>query len=135
MKRLPKGILLLLFGLFITHGLAAKPIGEELEGQYTDNTSQSITLVIEHVTDNEVLISDPQKVFITSPIRVNILEKKVNDLVGMKIANYVTNNKNIRFSEVNGVITLTIFTSDKAFVGKKKLTGNTPLSITNIFKQ
>ncbi|MGB0522951.1 MAG: hypothetical protein ACPGJS_08315 [Flammeovirgaceae bacterium] len=106
--------------LFVAYGYA-KPYADELEGNYLDNThSEPIVLVIKRITNTEVLISDPEGDFIPKPIRVSILEKKVNDLAGMTISNYITSNKNIRISKINGAITLSVFTSTKAFVGKKK---------------
>lgn len=94
---------------------------DQLEGHYIDQTSaNTITLIIKSVGSNEVLISDPQKTLISQPLKVSIIDKKENDLAGIKFCTYVTSDKNVRFSEINGSITLSLFTNKKAFVGKRK---------------
>ena len=98
----------------------ANSLANQLEGQYVDQTdAETITLVIKCVGNNEIIISDPKGVLINEPITVSIIDKKVNNLAGMQICNYVTSNKDVRFSEINGSITLSLFTKSKAFVGKK----------------
>ena len=116
-KRSTLSLLLMILAIFQLEG---KPIVDELEGQYIDGTSTSITLVIKRVSVNEILITDPNGTFIKEAIRVGILEKKVVDLVGMKSSSYITTNKDVRFSEMNGEITLSLFTDNQAFIGKKK---------------
>jgi len=121
-KRSTLSFLMILLACF---QLYSKPLAHELEGEYIDHKNTKITLVIKRVSPNEILITDPKRAFIQQAISVNILEKKVVELVGMKSASYVTTNTNIRFSETNGEITLSVFTDNQVFVGKKKTDANT----------
>lgn len=117
----------LLFIILAIFQLGSSPLVDDLEGEYTDGTNRTIKLVIKRVSANEISISDPEGLFIKETLLVGILEKKEVDLVGIKSTSYLTSNKDVKFSEMNGEVTLSFFTESQAFVGKKKVTKTKPL--------
>ena len=106
---------------FFSMGIAlvAKPSLDSLMGEYADQTEKQLVLEIKVLNEYDLLIVDSNGVLFSEDVRISILDEKKMEMSGMSISNYTTTDKNIRLSKVNGVVTLTVFTQDKTFIGKK----------------